>query len=170
MKLTEAKLKELILEIMTKPQLPADFPSEHLEKLKSLTYSNNPEDLNSANSLFAALGYEGITGNYFLDMEEYENPVEFERRGQATADMFSPDPEHRADGKSYRFPKDEYDSRDIDRADDSAQRAMIRRAEKALGPDASFKAKQAYLRKLDKRYRSTRNPNEKPKKNPWRKE
>ena len=80
MKLTESKLKELILEIMTKPQLPADFPSEHLEKLRLLTYSNNPEDLNHANSLFAALGYEGVTGNYFLDMEEYKNPAEFERR------------------------------------------------------------------------------------------
>lgn len=166
MKLTEAKLKELILEIMTKPQLPADFPSEHLEKLKSLTYSNNPEDLNSANSLFAALGYEGLTGNYFLDMEEYENPAEFERRGQETADMFEPD----LNQYGFRYPKDEYDSRDIGYADDRAQRAMIRRAEKALGPDASFKAKQAYLQRLDKRYRSTRNPNEKPKKNPWRKE
>ena len=71
MRLTEAKLKELILEIMTVPQLPADFPTEYLEKLRSLTYSNNPEDLNNANSLFASLGYEGLTGNYFLDMEEY---------------------------------------------------------------------------------------------------
>ena len=165
MKLTESKLKELILEVMTFPQLPADFPSEHLEKLRLLTYSDNPEDLNAANSLFAALGYEGITGNYFLDLEEYENPAEFERMGQATADMLSTD----VDG-GYRYPKDGYDGDDIGYADNRAQRAMIRRAEKALGPDASFKAKQAYLQRLDKRYRSTRNPNEKPKKNPWRKE
>ena len=150
---------------MTEPQLPADFPAEYLEKLRSLTYSNNPEDLNSANSLFAAYGYEGITGNYFLDMEEYKNPAEFERRGQATADMFSTYP-----NSGYRYPKDEYDSRDIERADYNARQAMFRKAEKALGPDASFKAKQDYLQRLDKRYRSTRNPNEKPKKNPWRKE
>lgn len=159
MKLTEAKLKELILEIMTEPQLPADFPTEYLEKLRSLTYSNNPEDLNSANSLFASLGYEGLTGNYFLDMEEYKKPAEFERMGQETADMFEPD----LNQYGFRSTKDEYDSRDIERADYNATRAMIRRAEKALGPDASFKAKQDYLQRLDKRYRSTRSPNEKPK-------
>ena len=155
MRLTEAKLKELILEIMTVPQLPADFPTEYLEKLRSLTYSNNPEDLNNANSLFASLGYEGLTGNYFLDMEEYENPAEFERMGQKTADMLEPVGDH-----GYRHPKDEYDDRYIERADYNATRAMIRKAEKALGPDASFKAKQDYLQKLDKRYRSTRNPND----------
>ena len=91
MKLTEAKLKQMIMEVAfpKKPELPKDFPMQHLDKLKELTYEsdrhNNPEKSDEyrkqAAELFAALGYKSPpslrnpTGNYFLDMKAYEKQM-----------------------------------------------------------------------------------------------
>ena len=72
-----------------KPELPKDFPMQHLDKLKELTYEgdrhNNLEKSaeyrTQAAELFAALGYksppslQNATGNYFLDTKIYEKQM-----------------------------------------------------------------------------------------------
>ena len=88
MRIAEAKLKQMIAEMAfpKKPTLPKDFPMQHLDKLREMTYEgdrhNNPEKSGEyrkqAAELFAALGYksppslQNSTGNYFLDTKIYE--------------------------------------------------------------------------------------------------
>lgn len=91
MKLTEAKLKQMIMEIAfpKKPELPKDFPMQHLDKLRVMTYEGDrhndaeksDEYREQAAELFAALGYksppslQNPTGNYFLDTKVYEKQI-----------------------------------------------------------------------------------------------
>ena len=82
MKLTEEKLKQLIVEVMsehlTKVDPPKDIPPEFLDKIHSLIDSGDPEYINQAQSFIDALGGDP---NYVRNYIEYPEVGDMEKLG-----------------------------------------------------------------------------------------
>ena len=70
MKLTEAKLKKLIVEVINEgkamPKPPAGFPMDKIEKINNLINSDMEGDVDQAHSIMSALGAESYVPDYIL--------------------------------------------------------------------------------------------------------
>jgi len=91
MKLTESKLKELIVEVLsearTMPEPPKGLTPEQLDKVHSLIMSGDQESLNTAQAFIDAFGGDP---NYVDQFVEYNQVGDLEKLGNQVADMYEP--------------------------------------------------------------------------------
>ena len=91
MKLTESKLKQLIVEVLsevrTMPEPPEGLTPEQLEKVHSLIMSGDQESLNTAQAFIDAFGGDP---NYVDQFVEYNQVGDLEKLGNQVADMYEP--------------------------------------------------------------------------------
>jgi hypothetical protein len=91
MKLTEAKLKQIIVEVLsevrTMPEPPEGLSPEQLEKVHSLIMSGDQESLNTAQAFIDAFGGDP---NYVDQFVEYNQVGDLEKLGNQVADMYEP--------------------------------------------------------------------------------
>jgi hypothetical protein len=91
MKLTEPKLKQMIVEVInevrTMPEPPEGLSPEQLEKVHSLIMSGDQESLNTAQAFIDAFGGNP---NYVDQFVEYNQVGDLEKLGNQVADMYEP--------------------------------------------------------------------------------
>lgn len=159
MKLTKETLKTIIKEeletvlneinIAPNPNTKIPITDKQLGKIHDTIEKG---DLEQAQAFIDA--FEGDP-DYVQKYIEYGRPMEFERMGQATADMYHPMVKGPY-GSTYRKLKDEYSFEDIMAADLAASKKMIDRAKEELGPNADKADIRKKIDALMKRYRSGR--------------
>ena len=159
MKLTKETLKTIIKEeletvlneinIAPNPNTKIPITDKQLGKIHDTIEKG---DLEQAQAFIDA--FEGDP-DYVQKYIEYNRPAEFERMGQATADMYHPMVKGPY-GSTYRKLKDEYSFEDIMASDLAANKKMIDRTRKELGPNADKADIRKKIDALMKRYRSGR--------------
>ena len=159
MKLTKETLKTIIKEeletvlneinIAPNPNTKIPITDKQLGKIHDTIEKG---DLEQAQAFIDA--FEGDP-DYVQKYIEYGRPMEFERMGQATADMYHPMVKGPY-GSTYRKLKDEYSFEDIMAADLAASKKMIDRAKEELDPNADKADIRKKIDALMKRYRSGR--------------
>ena len=130
MKLTESKLKELIVEVLSevrvRPTPPKGITPDQLDKIHELILSGNEENINMAQSLIDA--FKGDP-NYAENYIEYEEVGDLEKLGNKHAELYdyytySSDPR----GTIYKGAKAGMDEREAEaqkRAIDAEAEALI---------------------------------------------
>jgi len=130
MKLTESKLKELIVEVLNeirvRPTPPEALTPEQLDKIHELILSGNEENMNMAQSLIDGFGGDP---NYVENYIEYETTGDLEKLGNKHAELYdyytySSDPK----GTIYKGAKQGMDPREAEaqkRAIDAEAEALI---------------------------------------------
>ena len=130
MKLTEAKLKQLIVEVMTevrvRPTPPKGLTQDQLDKIHELILSGDEESINMAQSLIDGFGGDP---NYAESFYQYETTGDLEKLGNKRAELYdyytySSDPR----GTIYKGPKAGMDPREAEaqgRAIDAEAEALI---------------------------------------------
>jgi hypothetical protein len=138
MKLTEAKLKQLIREeleaVMNEVNIAPD-PNTKIpitdKQLGKIHAAIEKGDLEQAQLFIDA--FEGDP-DYVQKYIEYGRPMEFERLGQSASDMFKPRDSAEI---NYRVLKPEYSFSDVNKFNDEAYKLAKQRAKEMLPPDAS---------------------------------
>ena len=89
MKLTEAKLKQLIVEVMTevrvRPTPPEGLTQDQLDKIHKLILSGDEENINMAQSLIDGFGGDP---NYAESFYQYETTGDLEKLGNKHAELY----------------------------------------------------------------------------------